>query len=106
MARIATDGHPHWQHTHPNAPGYLFLEYPKHRHHLVYGWRNVETREEEERLTPDEEGWTDDLLEVEASRVVSTDTVSSKPKRSHHKKVATPDAPLDPPVVLTALSTD
>lgn len=94
------------QHTHPMQPNYVFLEYPKHRHHAVHGWKEVKSLEQEERLTPDEDGWTDDLQDLKARQTISTDAVPSdpryaaKPKRSHHKKVA----PADKPVL--ALSTD
>lgn len=36
-----------------------FIEFPKHRHHTSGKWKEVKNQEEQDRLTPDNDGWSD-----------------------------------------------
>jgi hypothetical protein len=55
--------------------GYVHQEYPKHRHHAVHPFKHVADPDEEAELTPDSEGWVDDLQDLETRGEVSSDAM-------------------------------
>jgi hypothetical protein len=77
-------------HTHPLPVGYVYQEYPKHRHHADLKTRRVEDPDEEADLTPDDEGWVDNLSDLEARKFIQTDTDIPKRRNGRFTK-ASPD---------------